>query len=123
MMDTWEDFISDVTRIELLKQVKNEAIEEWGSDIPKSLIFSKLGKGISDNFDNFLSSDRDHIFNIIEQGMRSENDNLKTLIATGLLESLYLRASRNVMLGERVHEMLGEKSRQYLLDWGAWSRS
>lgn len=122
-MDTWEDFISDVTRIELLKQVKNEAIEEWGSDIPKSLIFSKLGKGISDNFDNFLSSDRDHIFNIIEQGMRSENDNLKTLIATGLLESLYLRASRNVMLGERVHEMLGEKSRQYLLDWGAWSRS
>lgn len=122
-MDTWEDFISDVTRIELLKQVKNEAIEEWGSDIPKSLIFSKLGKGISDNFDNFLSRDRDHIFNIIEQGMRSENDNLKTLIATGLLESLYLRASRNVMLGERVHEMLGEKSRQYLLDWGAWSRS
>lgn len=122
-MDTWEDFISDVTRIELLKKVKNEAIEEWGSDIPKSLIFSKLGKGISDNFDNFLSSDRDHIFNIIEQGMRSENDNLKTLIATGLLESLYLRASRNVMLGERVHEMLGEKSRQYLLDWGAWSRS
>lgn len=122
-MDTWEDFISDVTRIELLKQVKNEAIEEWGSDIPKSLIFSKLGKGTSDNFDNFLSIDRDHIFNIIEQGMRSENDNLKTLIATGLLESLYLRASRNVMLGERVHEMLGEKSRQYLLDWGAWSRS
>lgn len=122
-MDTWEDFISDVTRIELLKQVKNEAIEEWGSDIPKSLIFSKLGKGISDNFDNFLSSDRDHILNIIEQGMRSENDNLKTLIATGLLESLYLRASSNVMLGERVHEMLGEKSRQYLLDWGAWSRS
>lgn len=122
-MDTWEDFISDLAKIDLLKLVKDEAIDEWGGSIPKSLIFSKFGKGIADNFDGFSAAERDKIFNAIECAMQLKQDDLKTLVATGLLESLYMRASRDAMLWEQVHEKLGEKSRQYLLDWGSWRRS
>jgi hypothetical protein len=116
MMDAWEDFILDITKVEVIRQVKDEALDEWGGDIPRSLIFSKFGKGISDNFDNLSPSDRDHIFSIIERGMQFKQNDLKALVATGLLESLYMRASRDVMLWERVYEKLGEKSRQYLLE-------
>lgn len=122
-MDTWGDFISVLTEVELLKLVKDEAIEEWGRDIPKSLMFSRFGKGIANNFDRFLPDDRDHIFNVIERGMGAKQDDLKTLVATGLLEALYMQSSRDVMLWERVHEKLREKSRQYLIDWGSRRRS
>jgi hypothetical protein len=122
MMNTWEDFVCDLTKIELLRIIKNEAIKDWGEDIPKSLIFSKLGKGVVDKIDDFSPSERGYVFVTIENGMQTMNEDLKTLVATGLLESLYTRASSDVALWERVHNQLGELSKQYLLDWCAWSR-
>lgn len=121
-MNTWKDFISALIKIELLRLIKDEAIEEWGEDIPKSLIFSKLGKGIVEKIDDFLPSEQDYVFSIIEHGMQAKNKEISTLVATCLLEALYTRASHDAMLLEHIHKQLGELSKQYLLDWCSWSQ-
>lgn len=122
-MDTWKDFVSDLTRVELLRLAKDEAVEEWGVDIPKTLLFAKLGKAIAEKFDDFSLDERTFVFNVIELGMKTKSDDLKALIATGLLETLYTRASRDAVLWEHVDGQLGYISKQYLLDWGSWRQS
>ncbi|GAB6852973.1 hypothetical protein [Paraburkholderia kururiensis] len=119
-MDTWEDFVADLTRVEFLRLAREEAVEDWGPDIPTTLLFGKLGKSVAERFDEFSPEDRAHIFNIIELGMTAGNTDLKTFVATGLLESLYARASRDGVLLTRVEVQLGEASRAYLRDWGEW---
>jgi hypothetical protein len=123
MMNTWDDFIFDLTKIDSLRLVKDEAFEEWGVDIPATLLFAKFGKGIVEKWERFSLSERSYIFNVIELGMQTKDDHLKALIATGLLESLYTGASHDSVLWEHMYGQLGEVSRQYLLDWGSWSRS
>jgi len=121
-MNTWEDFVSDLTKIELLCTIKDEAIKEWGLDMPKSLIFSKFGKGIVEKLDDLSPNERDYVFGAIENGMQAKNEQLKTLVATSLLESLYMRASSDDMLWDRICKQLGKQSKQYLLDWCTWSQ-
>jgi hypothetical protein len=60
------------------------------------------------------------IFKVIELGMNTKNDELRTLIATGLLESMYTRAFRDAVLWRRMDGQLGDVSNQHLLDWAAW---
>ncbi|AXE96286.1 hypothetical protein SB778_31730 [Paraburkholderia sp. SIMBA_050] len=122
-MNTWNEFVSDLTEVEPLRLAKDEAVEEWGVDIPRTLLFSRLGKAIAENFDRFSFDERIFVFNLVELGMKTKNDELKTLVATGLLESLYTRASRDPVLWGRLDGQLGNISKQYLLDWGTWRQS
>lgn len=122
-MDTWKDFISDLGKIELLRLAREEAVEEWGVDIPKTLLFSKLGKAIAEKFDDFSLDERVFVFNTIELSMKTASDDLRALIATGLLESMYTRASRDTALWEHICGLLGDVTKQYLHDWGSWSQS
>lgn len=122
-MNTWKDFITALTGVELIRLAKEKAVEEWGEDIPRTLLFSKLGKAIAEKFDEFSLDERVLVFNIIELGMKTKTDDLKALIATGLLESLCTRASHDTVLWKKVDEQLGDTSRQYLLDWKLWHQS
>lgn len=122
-MYTCKDFVAALTKIESLRLARDEAVEDWGEEIPTTLLFGKLGKSVAARFDEYSTEDRTYIFDIIEQGMRAENVDLKTFVATGLLESLYAQANRDGALLMRMEAQLGNVSRAYLKDWAMWHQS
>ncbi|MDN7430082.1 MULTISPECIES: hypothetical protein [unclassified Burkholderia] len=122
-MNTWKDFVADLTKIESLRLARDEAIEDWGVDIPTTLLFGKLGKSVAARFDEYSPEDRTYIFETIERGMTAENVDLKTFVATGLLEALYAQAHRDGALLSRMEVQFGDVSRAYLKDWANWHQS
>ena len=116
----WKDFIAHLTKIDSLRLARDEAIGDWGEGIPTTLLFASMGKKVAEYFDEFSLDDRLYIFNVIEDGMKTNNDALKTFVATGLLEALFSRASGDVLLWERIDVQLGEVSRNYLIAWKEW---
>lgn len=122
-MNVHEEFLSDLMMVKSLRVVGDNAIDEWGEDIPATLLFAALGRGVVKQFDNFSNEERIHVFDVIERGMRSGNIDLNTYVATGLLESLYVQASGDAALRERIDVQLGEVSRKYLREWEEWHRA
>ncbi|WP_163012992.1 hypothetical protein [Burkholderia stabilis] len=122
-MSTWKYFVIDLMKIESLRSARDEAVEDWGEDIPTTLLFGKLGKRVAERFDGYSLEDRTYIFDTIERGMRSESVDLKAFVATGLLESLYTQARGDNALLTRMEVQLGSTSRAYLRDWGMWHQS
>jgi hypothetical protein len=117
-MDTWRKFVEKLVSIESLRSAKEEAIEEWGEDIPVTLLFSILGRKIAEAFFLMPDADREKVFVMVEACMKEHDEELKTYVATGLLESLYSQASRSgPQLQMLIEEKLGESSRGYLLAW------
>lgn len=117
-MDTWKDFIAILMQIDFLKLARDEAIKEWGLDIPATLLFSILGKAIAEKFDELSLDDRNFIFDTVETGMGTSDTALKTFIATGTLEALFSKASSDTALWNRIDAQLGDVSRNYLIEWG-----
>lgn len=113
-------FIDDFEKIDFIKKAKNIAIEDWGDDVPPTLLFSGFGKAIAENLVNLSFEDRVRIFEIIECGMKSKDENLKTLLATGLLEALDARCSVDANLCGKVNEVLGDESKKYLFALNKW---
>lgn len=122
-MIAWKDFVADSMKIESIRLARDEAVEDWGEDIPPTLLFGKLGKRVAERFDEYSLEDRTYIFDTIERGMRSESVDLKTFFATGLLESPYTQARGHYALLARMDVQLGSTSRAYLRDWGMWHQS
>ncbi|WP_334046675.1 hypothetical protein [Burkholderia cepacia] len=122
-MNTWKDFVVDLMKIESLRLARDETVENWGADIPTTLLFGRLGKSVAERFDEYSPEDRAYIFDTIERGMRSKSVDLKTFVATGLLESLYTQARGDDAFLTRMEVQLGSVSRAYLRDWGMWNQS
>ena len=116
-MDTCKSFIDGLARINFLKLARDDALKEWGEDIPTTLLFAKIGKSIAEKFDEFLPDERTYIFDAIEIGMRENSISLKTFIATGLLEAVFSRSSTDLVLWRKIDSHLGQTSRGYLTEW------
>lgn len=50
-MSTWQEFVTELTRCDVLSSARRQALEEWGEDIPTTVLFGKLGKAIAEHFD------------------------------------------------------------------------
>lgn len=100
----------------MCNEIINSAINLWGNDAPTG-IYSNLGKGVVEKFHNFDVNDIFEIFNIIEVGLNSKNEELSNLIATGFLEGLYIAATEKYFNWEMVKENLGANSYEYLNMW------
>ncbi|WP_155631682.1 hypothetical protein [Burkholderia stagnalis] len=123
MMREWNEFFLCLERIELIREAREEAILDWGGDIPVTLLFSIVGKCIAKRFDAFSEEDRSYIFEIIEIGMVEGSDRLREGIATGLLEAMYGEASKYPSVAQRIDSLIGKKSRGYLIELERWHRS
>jgi hypothetical protein len=122
-MEAWKKFVLDLTRVKAIQQAEEKAIEEWGDDIPTTLLFAKLGKAIIANFDGLSEEDRIYAFDVIEQGIKSSDTILSTAVATGLLEAVSGQISKDSDLEKKVNTKLGEISKKYLTDWENWQNS
>lgn len=118
MTTSSDDFVADLTQIEFLRTARNEALEEWGGDVPPTLLFSAFGRCIAERFEDFAPQDRVHIFGLVEAGVMSSDTSLKTLVATGLLEALFSHGSSNDCIWPQIDAQLGAASKDYLAAWG-----
>lgn len=116
-MQNKEIFICNLIQINRLMRGRDKALEMWGDDIPSTVLFSYLGKDIIENFDAFSEEQKIYIFNIIEKGMSSNNEELVASVATGLLEAAYSKSKQINFSWKKIELFLGEKSKKYLLDW------
>jgi len=119
-MTNRNEFIVGLDKVALIRKARAEAIEDWGEDIPATLLFSKLGKAIASNFRSFSLEERTHIFEVVESGMLSTENDLKTLVATGLLEAVASWCVSDSDLEQQVDEALGQESKKYLLELNKW---
>ncbi len=67
----------------MLSSSRRLALEEWGEDIPPTVLFGKLGKALADHVEELDPETRAHIFQVIEGGLARNNAALKAFVATG----------------------------------------
>ncbi|MDX6915003.1 hypothetical protein R9X49_07760 [Pectobacterium carotovorum] len=76
-------------RSEYIKNEVNNSIEYWLPDPPPTiLLFSLVGKALVNQLALLRESDKLNFFQHIEMGVTSENTDLATAVATGLVEAL-----------------------------------
>ncbi len=109
--DSKNDLIVELTKLEFIKQAKVQTVEEWGEDIPATLLFARLGGAIATKLGELSAEEKSCVFRLIEEGMRSEDGNLKALVATGLLESLSSRVAVDRHMEGLLDSQLGEESK------------
>jgi hypothetical protein len=120
MMDIRKSFVDDLAKIPLIKLKIDEATQMWGEDVPLTVLFANIGKGIAHHFDLLSVDEKRHVFETIEKGLDCEETVLSTAIATGLLEALFLSASPNPQLWKQIDDQLGINSKTYLVAWRKW---
>lgn len=101
-----------------MKKVYNDVFEYWNPrEPPLTILFGAIGDRIAEDFEIVEVENNSRIFHTIESAMLSNDTELVTAVATGLVESLVTRASQNEELLGRIWLMLGEQSRKHAEAW------
>ena len=116
-------FLNNLTRIQAIHQAKVAAVQYWGDDIPLTVLFAELGRAIVSEFEKFSHEERAYVFDVVEQGMNSSDAVLSTAVATGLLEAISAKISKDPNLDLKLDSQLGTVSKKYLNDWSNWHTS
>ncbi|NQE51500.1 hypothetical protein [Herbaspirillum rubrisubalbicans] len=119
-MKNLKNYLDEMCQIDFFLRTKNEAVEEWGEDIPMTLLFANFGKAIAREFSQMPPNERVSVFNAIEIGMLNGDEALKAVLAAGLLEALYGQIHDDKGLTEEVMNCLNDVSKDHLLKWISW---
>lgn len=98
--------------------VYKETIDEWWPENPPvCVLFALLGDSICDEFANVDANSNREIFNLIEEAMDSNDQELTSAVATGLIEALVTRAAKKTGLWDEIAPLLGPLSRNHAQAW------
>ncbi len=96
----------------------NRVLAEWSPEpLPVTTMFETMADVLADKicvFDNALKT---RVFDLIEYGLSSGDDELETAVATGLIEGLVGCTGGVGKNWEMIQALLGEKSRQHADAW------
>ncbi|WP_123648553.1 DUF7674 family protein [Lysobacter enzymogenes] len=101
-----------------LRSIYQEVINEWHPEAPPTItLYAALGHRIAESFhlSNTLFNRR--TFSLIEQAMKSDNQDLVEAVATGLIEALLTRAVQTEPLWEQIRPLLGPVSLHHADSW------
>ncbi|WP_407273413.1 hypothetical protein V6C39_13485 [Dickeya ananatis] len=105
-------------RSEYIKNEVNKSVEYWYPDLPPTiLLFSLVGKALVNQLASLEQSDKSIFFQHIETGMMSDNDDLATAVATGLIESLVTATDGNESVWKEIESNLHAESKKHALSW------
>lgn len=119
-MDNYiDDYLSFFTQAsEYIKNEVNRCVEYWLPDPPPTiLLFSLVGKALVNQLASLNNSEKSALFQHIETGMRSDNDELATAVATGLVESLVTASDENESVWKEIEAYLHVESKKHALAW------
>ncbi|EPO3623564.1 hypothetical protein ACT90E_000904 [Salmonella enterica] len=98
--------------------------EYWIPDeSPLIMLFSQIGKSLVAIFSELDCVKNELLFKYIEDGMASDNDELATAIATGLVEAIVTSTDANQHLWGEIEGLLGVKSKEHALAWRNFGKS
>ncbi|NDP59176.1 MAG: hypothetical protein GZ090_07455 [Oxalobacteraceae bacterium] len=112
-------FIDEITeKFDVFQEATNEINEYWEPDQPPvTIMFAAIGKELVQQFDSIQNEKKLAIFQCIEDGMNSVDIDLKTAVATGIIEALVSESTENEDLWIRIEQQLGLSSKHYALSW------
>lgn len=118
MKETCREFLQAlVNGSDVLQRTLHEAIAYWHpGDPPTTVLFAELGRAVVEEFDREDLNSRKKQFCLIEDAMKSDDAELRSAVAAGLIEAMIGRAVRNGVW-ERVCAELGSYSRRYAEAW------
>jgi hypothetical protein len=133
MSESTLEFLATFSSItEAISAAYEETIAYWAPNIPPmTIVYGELGDCVADEFDDWDKALRDRVFSEIEAAMRNGDQDLRTVVATGLIEGLVGRAKRRgnwekfVLTSAICLEsmrILGDKSRLVTLKSGVVAR-
>lgn len=95
-----------------------EVLDDWQPEEPPvTTLFAALGDRIAEDFSSVDIDVNRRIFSLIEKAMESDNQELVSAVATGLIEALATQIARQENLWERVSPFLGPRSRLHAEAW------
>jgi hypothetical protein len=107
-----------IQKSEYIKNEVNKSVEYWYPDPPPTiLLFSLVGKALVSQLATLEQSDKSIFFQHIETGMMSDNDDLATAVATGLIESLVTTTDENESMWKKIESCLYTESKKHALSW------
>ncbi|MFJ5456147.1 hypothetical protein [Pectobacterium sp. CHL-2024] len=103
---------------EYIKSEVNKGVKYWLPDnSPTILLFSLVGKTLVNQLDFLRESDKLEFFQHIETGMLSENADLSTAVATGLIEALVTASDEDESMWKKIESYLHTESKKHALSW------
>jgi hypothetical protein len=86
-----------------------------GDEILWVIIYMFIGRKIGEDFSKIPDGKLKPLFELIEEGVSIENENLGVAICTGLLESMTDPLMKDREVWKQAQEILGEVSLQHIL--------
>ncbi|MFJ5359594.1 hypothetical protein ACIPUG_01360 [Pectobacterium sp. CHL-2024] len=103
---------------EYIKNEVNKGVKYWLPDnSPTILLFSLVGKTLVNQLDFLRESDKLEFFQHIETGMLSENADLSTAVASGLIEALVTASDEDESMWKKIESYLHTESKKHALSW------
>ncbi|MCE0813333.1 hypothetical protein [Buttiauxella sp. S04-F03] len=119
MKKSINDYVAVFTqRSEPIRNAVYQCVEYWlPEQAPLILLFSTIGKAYVKQFDVLSEVEKTLLFQHIEDGMRSDDDELATAVATGLVESLVTASDGNDEQWGYIQQHLGSESNKHAVAW------
>lgn len=114
-----DDYLSVFAQTsEYIKNEVSRCVEYWLPEPPPTiLLFSLVGKALVNQLGSLNHSEKSALFLHIETGIRSDNDELATAVATGLVESLVTASDESESVRKEVEGYLHPESKKHALAW------
>lgn len=100
-----------------LAETHRETIDEWSpGDPPTTIAFADIGQRVVDDIEMLSPSAEKALFQLIEEGMMSSDEELGRAVATGLIEAMVGRAA-SLGTWDKIRARLGKLSRDHADRW------
>jgi hypothetical protein len=104
-----------------LEKIGQKTLEYWEPDIPPvTIFFAAIGKELACRFDSIGTESKMTVFDLIEEGMNSTDNDLRIAVATGIIEALVSVASTNRELRKKIESQLGTMSKRHADAWSSF---
>jgi hypothetical protein len=125
MLAVVDRYIADlITACPQLQAVYDDCIKYWlPEEPPITTLFGEFGTEILAEYGSLDDNRKQILFRVIEDGMNSEDTELRTAVATGLLEAIANPCDPLSREWSAFRSQLGFQSRSYVDAWFAfWDR-
>ncbi len=118
-MSTRNEFIEKLIACSTgLQVIHKEVLHEWAPDEPPTTtLFAALGAQIAKDFCSGNRESIRQISSLIEQAMQSDDVQLVTVVATGLIEALATKAIQADGCWQELVLQLGPQSNHHAQSW------